>query len=259
MRRHHQCPCTCACHGVHRAGISSVYAAPVQVLEYFAPAPVACAALLRLQQVVSILSLSCPPSTLSRVVEYIAPAPAVLLHQILASKKLGKGHAAEIYGKLSFSAGQLFGRFGRMHLAPFKLRQCGRNGCSHLTAEIERAIAFWLHVLPRGPFRAVPPHSGTPFVITMSDGEGTGSVAAAIWSPLAPGGVHQPRWFQLDLPLAALHAWSEGKELEPQRHSTKSRPSSLQSVFVRGPTSFAVPTTIVLWPALSPGAQKAAL
>ena len=53
------------------------YAAPVQVLEYFAPAPVTYYALLRLQQVVSILSLSCPPSTLSRVVEYIAPAPAV--------------------------------------------------------------------------------------------------------------------------------------------------------------------------------------
>ena len=116
------------------------------------------------------------------------------LNQILSSKKLGKGHAAEIFGKLSFSAGQLFGRIGRMHLAPFKLRQYGKNGCSHLTAEIERAIAFWLYVLPRGPFRAVPPHSGTPFVITMSDGEGTGSVAAAIWSPLAPGGVHQPRW-----------------------------------------------------------------
>ena len=56
------------------------YAAPVQVLEYFAPASVAYYALLRLQQVVSILSLSCPPSTLSREVEYIAPAPAVLLH-----------------------------------------------------------------------------------------------------------------------------------------------------------------------------------
>ena len=55
----------------------------------------------------------------------------------------------------------------------------------------------------------------------MSDGEGTGSVAAAIWSPLAPGGVHQPRWFQLDLPPSALHAWSEGKELEPQRHINK--------------------------------------
>ena len=80
MRRHHQCPCTCACHGVHRAGIRSVCAAPAQALEYFAPAPVAYYALLRLQQVVSILSLSCPPSTLSRVVEYIAPAPAVLLH-----------------------------------------------------------------------------------------------------------------------------------------------------------------------------------
>ena len=115
------------------------------------------------------------------------------LRKILSSKKLGKGHASEIFGKLSFAAGQLFGRFGRMHLAPFRLRQYGRNGCSHLTAEIERAIAFWLHVLPRGLFRAAHPRSGTPFVITMSDGEGTGSVAAAIWSPLAPGGVHQFR------------------------------------------------------------------
>ena len=110
---------------------------------------------------------------------------------------------------------------GRMHLVPFKLRQYGENGCSHLTAEIERAIAFWLSVLPRGPFRAVPPHSGTPFVITMSDGEGTGSVAAAIWSPLAPCGVHQPRWFQLDLPPSVLHAWSESTEIEPQRHINK--------------------------------------
>ena len=143
------------------------------------------------------------------------------LSKILSSKKLGKGHASEIFGKLSFSAGQLFGRFGRMYLVPFKLRQYGKNGCSHLTAEIERAIGFWLSVLPRGPFRAVPPHSGTPFVITMSDGKGTGSVAAAIWSPSAPGGVHQPRWFQLDLPPAALLAWSDGKDLEPQRHINK--------------------------------------
>ena len=71
---------SCTCGDFHRAGISSVYAAQVQVLKYFAPAPVAYYALLRLQQVVSILSLSCPPYTLSRVVEYIAPAPAVLLH-----------------------------------------------------------------------------------------------------------------------------------------------------------------------------------
>ena len=187
------------------------------------------------------------------------------LNQILSSKKLGKGHAAEIFGKLSFSAGQLFGRFGRMHLAPFKLRQYGKNGCSHLTAEIERAVAFWLYVLPRGPFRAVPPHSGTPFVITMSDGEGTGSVAAAIWSPSAPGGVHQPRWFQIDLPPPVLVAWSESTVIEPQRHFNKLRPSFLQFVFAPGPSSSAVPfgytslTTMVLWPALSPDAQKAAL
>ena len=152
-----------------------------------------------------------------------------------------------------------------MHLAPFKLRQCGRNGCSHLTAEIERAIAFWLHVLPRGPFSPVPPHSGTPFVITMSDGEGTGSVASAIWSPLAPGGVHQPRWFQLDLPPSALHAWSEGKELEPQRHIIKIEaivPAiclCTWSHLIRGSLWLHLLTTMVLWPALSAGAQKAAL
>ena len=73
------------------------------------------------------------------------------LRQILSSKKLGKGHASVIFGKLSFSAGQLFGRFGRMYLVPFKMRQFGKNGCSHLTAEIKRAIAFWLSVASR-PF-----------------------------------------------------------------------------------------------------------
>ena len=108
-----------------------------------------------------------------------------------------------------------------MYLVPFKLRQYGKNGSSHLTPEIERAIGFWLSFLPRGPFRAVPPHSGTPFVITMSDGEGTGSVAAAIWSPLAAGGVHQPRWFQVDLPPSVLEAWSQSTDLEPQHHINK--------------------------------------
>ena len=48
------------------------------------------------------------------------------LKQILSSRKLSKGHASEIFGKLSFSARQLFGRFGRMYLVPFKLRQYGK-------------------------------------------------------------------------------------------------------------------------------------
>ena len=162
------------------------------------------------------------------------------LKQIPSSKKLSKGHASEIFGKLSFSAGQLFGRFGRMYLVQFKLRQYGKYCCSHLTEEIERAIACWLSVLPCGPLRAVPPRSGTPFVITMSDGEGTGSVAAAIWSPLAPGGVHQPRWFQIDLQPSVLVAWSESTDIEPQRQINKLRPSFLQFVFAPGPSSSAV-------------------
>ena len=50
-------------------------------------------------------------------------------------KKLSKGHASKIFGILSFSAGQVFGRFGRMYLVPFKLRQHGENG--YLTEEID--------------------------------------------------------------------------------------------------------------------------
>ena len=148
---------------------------------------------------------------------------------------MSKGHASKIFCKLSFSAKLLFGRFGRMYLVPFKLRHFGENGCSHLTEEIERAIASWLFVLPCGPFRAVSPHSGTPLVITMSDGEGTGSVAAAIGSPLAPCGVHQPRWFQIDLLPSVLIAWSESTDIEPQRHINKLRPSFLPFVFATWP------------------------
>ena len=74
------------------------------------------------------------------------------LKQILSSRKLSKGCASEIFGKLSFSAGQLFGRFGRVYLVPFKLRQYGKNGCSHLTVEIERAIAFLVVCSALRPF-----------------------------------------------------------------------------------------------------------
>ena len=38
---------------------------------------------------------------------------------------------------------------------------------------------------------------------------------------LAPGGVHQPRWFQIDLPPSVLEAWSQSTDLEPQRHIKK--------------------------------------
>ena len=176
----------------------------------------------------SIPSLSCPPSTLALVVEYIGPAPAVYAAPAPAVR------CQRLYPMLLIATA--IGGFG--------------SGCM-----------LCLVPLP-GQF---PPHYATPFVVTMSGGGNTGSVAAAIWSPLAPGNVHQPRWFQLGLPPSALHAWSGVKNSCLCVTSTKSRPSSLHSVFVRGPTSFAVPfgytslTTMLLWPALSPDAQKAAL
>ena len=78
-----------------------------------------------------------------------------------------------------------------------------------------------MSVLPRGPFRAVPPHSGTPFVITMSDGEELAVLQLQYGALLAPGGVQQPRWFQIDLPPSVLEAWSQSTDLEPQRHIDK--------------------------------------
>ena len=90
---------------------------------------------------------------------------------------------------------------------------------SHLKSNVRLDFGCLFCLVARfGQFRRFP---GTPFVITMSDGEGAGSVAAAIWSPLAPCGVHQPRWFQVDLPPSVLEAWSQSTDLEPQRHINK--------------------------------------
>ena len=56
--------------------------------------------------------------------------------------------------------------------------------------------------------RQPPPSSSTPVVVTFSDGEGSSSVAVAIWSPLAPGGIACPRWLQVDVPKTVQERWS---------------------------------------------------
>ena len=121
-------------------------------------------------------------------------------------QETGKGHASEIFGKLR---------------CIWHLSNCVSTGEMVVPTSQLKSIVLLLFgcmfclVALSGQF------SHIPYVITISDGEGTGSVAAAIWSPLAPGGVHQPRWFQLDLPPAVLLAWSDGTDLEPQRHINK--------------------------------------
>ena len=121
-------------------------------------------------------------------------------------QETGKGHASEIFGKLR---------------CIWHLSNCVSTGEMVVPTSQLKSIVLLLFgcmfclVALSGQFPRIP------YVITISDGEGTGSVAAAIWSPLAPGGVHQPRWFQLDLPPAVLLAWSDGTDLEPQRHINK--------------------------------------
>ena len=70
--------CTCACHCVHRADTNSVLrSASTSTGVLRACIFSICRTSCKLQQGVFILSLSCPPSVLALVVEYIAPAPAV--------------------------------------------------------------------------------------------------------------------------------------------------------------------------------------
>ena len=126
------------------------------------------------------------------------------LKQIFSSRKLSKGRASEIFGKLSFPAGQLFGRFGRVYLVPFKLRQYGKNGCTHITEEIERAITFWLSGCLFCPAALLGlSHSCNlePF--------GTGWRAP---TPLVP---NRPSTF------CTRCVVSESTEIEPQRHINK--------------------------------------
>ena len=84
------------------------------------------------------------------------------LRQILSSKKLGKGHASVIFGKLSFSTGQLFGRFGRMYLVPFKMRQFGKMVAptSQLKSNVLLPFGclFCLAALFFGQFRRILAH-----------------------------------------------------------------------------------------------------
>ena len=239
------------------------YAAPAQVLMYFAPAPTACAAPIYRDKCLRFspcrahrLHLHCGRLHCVNTSSVRGTCCCHGVHRVAPAVYVTSAPVVESTRRLQHVRCTCACR--TVYCVPAPVSYATYCDCN-------RWLRFWLYVLPRGPFRAVPPHSGTPFVISMSDNEGTGSVAAAIWSPLAPCGVHQPRWFQLDLPPSALHVWSGVKNSSLSVASTKSRPSSLQSVFVRGPTSFAVPfgytslITMLPWPALSPDAQKAAL
>ena len=55
----------------------------------------------------------------------------------------------------------------------------------------------------------------------MSDGEELAVLQLQYGALSAPGGVQQPRWFQIDLPPSVLEAWSQSTDLEPQRHINK--------------------------------------
>ena len=49
---------------------------------------------------------------------------------------------------------------------------------------------------------------GWPLIITVSDGEGTGSVAVAVWKPREKDFI--PRITRVDVPVGAMQSWTRG-------------------------------------------------
>ena len=130
------------------------YAAQAQVLEYFAPAFLASAGPFATATRSSSLSLSCPPSTLALVVEYIAPAPAVyaapapVVRYITSAQSVSYAAPARVLSTLCQ-------RLYPMLLIATAIGGFG-SGCMLCLVPLS------------GQFS---PHSATPFVITLSDGE----------------------------------------------------------------------------------------
>ena len=179
------------------------------------------------------------------------------LKQILSCKKLGKGHASEIFANsvslpVDSDAWILFRSTSAIRV----------NWLLPPHSEIKRAIAFWLSLLPRGPFRAVPPHSGTPFVFTMSTVKIQAVLqpqSGALWHLMA---CTNPVGFKSTLHLLYSKPGLKVQILSPSVTSTRLRPSFLLFVFAPGPTSSAVrfgctsSTMTVLWLVLSLVAPK---
>ena len=91
--------------------------------------------------------------------------------------------AASLRGKMGHARTFEWGRYGAAQLTPFTERQkSGRH--KYINTAIRFALMWWICQLDDPAGRATPCQPDTSILhVTISDGEGTGSVAVAYWRP----------------------------------------------------------------------------
>ena len=131
------------------------------------------------------------------------------LDDVLATRKLSSSSAASLRGRLGWARSFLFGRYGAAALAPLRARQYDPRGQVKLTTSLEAALCWFRATLEDRPVREMLVHiESQKLVVTISDGEGTGSVAVGIWMPREKR--FRPEITRADVPETWLQEWSRG-------------------------------------------------
>jgi len=117
--------------------------------------------------------------------------------------------AASLRGRAGWSRSFLWGRYGSAILVPLRKLQYKHLSGRIRLPSIESSLRCLRRAIQEQAKREVPfDLSSWPLVVTVSDGEGTGSVAVGIWMPREPQ--FRPMITRADVPEMWLKRWSRG-------------------------------------------------
>ncbi|CAK0893953.1 unnamed protein product [Prorocentrum cordatum] len=133
-----------------------------------------------------------------------------LLSQIRAHRATGRATAADastLHGSFNWVRSSFWGRCGAAVLAPLRARQRSGNFFGVNSAML--AMFRWLEeaLVLENRRRVLCDISCLPLVVAISDGEGSGNVAVAMWQPAEP--VERPRITATRVPDNVLAKWAQ--------------------------------------------------
>ena len=110
-------------------------------------------------------------------------------------------------GRLGWVRCFLFGRYGSAALVALRKRQHSLVFAGNLLPSVCASLQWFRKVLNNNQSRQVPfDLKDWPLVVSVSDGEGSGGVAVAVWMPRVHG--FQPMVTRADVPACWLHKWT---------------------------------------------------
>ena len=127
------------------------------------------------------------PRPVARLPDQKATALICDIDYYLQCCRLPAAEAGSLRGRLGWARSFLFGRYGSAALVPLRRRQFDGSGRTGMPASLSAALRWFRHAVHEQSGREVPfDLQSWPLVVTVSDGEGTGRVAAGIWKPRDP-------------------------------------------------------------------------